>query len=120
MFLKRNLLVCAALLFAAGCADVRGWDFTAISTKNVYAKNVNISRLPQTQGVEGEKLYFLGIGENIKDPLDIALEKGHGNLMIDAVVYYKAVFLFSGFRVRGTVVNVPYYGSAPARVSAAN
>jgi hypothetical protein len=100
------LIVGAGLLSSFGC-EARLADFTVMSSKNLYAKNVNVRALPQTQNVEAQKITFLGFGANIKDPLDMCLEKADGNMMIDAVVYVEDYVIFSGFKVRGTVVKVP-------------
>jgi hypothetical protein len=95
------------LLWTVGCTQ-RIADFTGISTKNIYAKGIDVSALPRVEGVKGRDARFLGINANIKDALDEALEKGNGNLMIDCAVYiWEAPFVF-GYEVRGTVVNVPY------------
>ena len=83
-------------------------DFTGISTKNIYAKGVDVSALPKVEGVKGRDIRFLGIGANIKDALDEALEKGHGNLMIDCAVHLWWAPFVAGYEVRGTVVKVPY------------
>lgn len=99
--------IMAIFVFCAGCTTIRVGDFTAISTKNIYAKGVDITKLPQ-QRVEGEDIRFLGIGANIKDAVDCALEKSQGNLMIDAALYVYSAPFVSGYKVRGTVVNVPY------------
>ncbi len=107
---KAHVLAFGLCIFVAilGGCTTRVGDFTAISTKNIYAKGVDVTKLPQMQGVEGEDIRFLGIGANIKDAVDRALEKGRGNLMIDVALYvYWAPFV-EGFKVRGTVINVPY------------
>ncbi len=112
-------LALAALCLAAslGCSQRVG-DFTAISTKNIYAKGVDVTALPKSEGIKGSDIRFLGWGANIKDPLDKALEKGHGNLMIDCAVYFWWAPFFTGYEVRGTVVNVPYKkGSTASRQS---
>lgn len=105
-------------LIATGCTT-RIADFTGISTKNIYAKGVNVSALERKEGVKGSDLRFLGIGANIKDALDEALEKGDGNLMIDCAVYLWEAPFVSGFEVRGTVVNVPYDSDVPVNHQAA-
>jgi hypothetical protein len=50
--------------------------------------------------------------------MDRALEAGKGNLMIDCALYYEERFMASGYRVRGTVVTVPYATTAPASAPA--
>ena len=101
-------LVVLCLASAFGCTTRIG-DFTAISTKNIYAKGINVNALPKAEGVKGSDIRFFGIGANIQKAVEKAQEKGHGNLMIDCAVYrWWATILFMGFEVRGTVVNVPY------------
>ena len=73
------------LVAMAGCFSHRVGDFTALSTKNIYCQGVDVTKLPQKKGVEGKHMPFLGIGANIQDALDQALEAGDGNLMIRAV-----------------------------------
>lgn len=102
-------LALAALCLATsfGCSQRVG-DFTAISSKNIYAKGVDVSRLPKAEGIKGRDIRFLGWGANIKDALDRALEEGDGNLMIDCAVYIWWAPFVAGYEVRGTVLNVPY------------
>ena len=100
------LLFSCLVLLGAGCSTRVG-DFTALSTKNVYCSNIDVTKLPQAR-VEGKDIRFLGIGANYKNAADRALEKGHGNLMVDGVFYVESWPLFAGYKVVGTVVNVPY------------
>lgn len=100
------MLLSCLLCVGAGCTTRVG-DFTVMSSKNVYCKNVDITKLPQTR-VEGKDICFLGIGADYKDAVDQALEKGNGNLMIDAACYVETWPFFAGYKVVGTVVNVPY------------
>jgi len=78
-------------------------DFTVISSKNV---SLNIDR---TEGVktEGKKSYFLGLGWNIKDAMDVALEKAgpEYDLLIDGVVRYSSYPFVSTITVEGTAVS---------------
>lgn len=101
------LLVTLCLASVAGC-NQRIADFTGISTKNIYAKGIDVSALPKAEGITGKDIRFLGIGANIKDALDKALEEGHGNLMIDCAVRIWWAPFVAGYEVRGTVVDVPY------------
>lgn len=106
MMTRLVMLLLCLLCVGAGCTTRVG-DFTVMSSKNIYCKNVDITKLPQTR-VEGKDIRFLGIGADYKDAVDRALEKGNGNLMIDAVLYVEDYVLFGGYKVVGTVVNVPY------------
>ncbi len=106
---KKIIILIAVFSMAvyAGCSYRLG-DFTALSTKNIYCKDVDLTKLEQHRGVEGKDVRFLGIGANAKDAADRALEQYDGNLLIDAVIYSESSFLVAGYKVRGTVVKVPY------------
>ncbi len=102
MKIKSLLLVMIAVMTLSSCS-MRLVDFTVISSKNV---NLNIDR---AQGVktEGKKSYFLGLGWNIKDAMDIALEKAgpEYDLLIDGVVRYGSYPFVSTITVEGTAVS---------------
>ena len=99
-------ILCSLFLAATGC-ETRVGDFTAISTRTLVAHNLDINKLPRREGCEGKKMWWFGIGANLKEPLELALKSGGGNLMIDAAVYYEDDFFLTGLRIRGTVVQVP-------------
>lgn len=108
--LNRTMMVLGglvAVLFCVGCSRRIG-DFNALSSKNIYCENTDLTKLPKTQGVEGKDVTFLGIGADLQDALDRALEEGDGNLMVDAVVYIDSAPFVAGYRIRGTVIKVPY------------
>ena len=102
MKIKSLLLIMIAFITLSSCS-MRLVDFTVISSKNV---NLNIDR---AQGVktEGKKSYFLGIGWNIKDAMDLALEKAgpEYDLLIDGVVRYGSYPFVSTITVEGTAVS---------------
>jgi len=92
----------------SGCST-RLADCTLMSTKNIYCKNVDLTKLEQKKCVKGKDIKFWGIGSNMKNAADKALESANGNLIIDPVIYYESVPLIcGGYVVKGTVVNVPY------------
>jgi hypothetical protein len=116
--MRMSTTVLAALALAAaasGCATRVG-DFTVLSTKNLYAKNVDLTKLPRHTET-GYDLTFMGILATPKDAADNALEKGQGNVMTDVVLYrYSSWIPFcSGWKVTGTVMNVPYTRTATAK-----
>lgn len=78
-------------------------DFTVISSKNV---NLNIDRAKGVK-VEGKKSYFLGIGWNIKDAMDVALENAgpEYDLLVDGVVRYGSYPFVATVTVEGTAVS---------------
>ncbi len=95
-------------MLISGCSN-RIVSATVLSTKNIRCEGVDVTKLQQHQGVEGEDVTFLRIGADIEDAFDKAVEQHDGNLMINAVVYLEDRFLWGGYRVRGTVVKVPTY-----------
>ena len=102
MKIKSLLLIAITTLTLSSCS-VRLVDYTMISTKQV---NLQVDK---TQGkkVEGKKSYFLGIGWNLKDALDRALENaGPGyDLLVDGVVRYNDVPFVLTIKVEGTAIN---------------
>ena len=102
MKFKTLLIIAIAAMTLSSCS-FRLVDFTVISSKNV---NFDIDR---AQGVktEGKKSYFLGIGWNIKDAMDEALEEAgpEYDMLIDGVVRYTSYPFVSGVTVEGTAVS---------------
>ncbi|WP_299152341.1 hypothetical protein [uncultured Christiangramia sp.] len=99
----KSLLIIAIAAMTLSSCSFRLVDFTVISSKNV---NLDIDR---AQGVktEGKKSYFLGIGWNIKDAMDEALEEAGPDydMLIDGVVRYTSYPFVSGVTVEGTAVS---------------
>ena len=91
-----------ATLTLSSCS-VRLVDFTIISSKKV---NLNIDK---TYGkkVKAEKAYFLGLGWNIKDGIDLALDKVglEYDLLVDGVVRYSSYPFVSVITVEGTAIS---------------
>ncbi len=106
--MKYVILMLSLLAITSVACETRVGDFTAMSTKNVYCKGADLTKLPQDKRVEGSDIKFLGIGANIKNAVDDALEKGDGNLMIDVALYVWNAPFVGGYKVRGTVLKVPY------------
>jgi hypothetical protein len=109
-------ILCGLFLAATGC-ETRVGDFTAISSTAISAHNLDINKLPRKEGCEGKKMWWFGMGANLKEPLELALKNGGGNLMIDAAVYYEDDFFVTGLRIRGTVVQVPDSTSKQTRAA---
>ena len=102
MKFKNYILLALTVLTLSSCS-VRLVDFTTISSKNV---SLNIDR---TKGkkVKASKSYFLGIGWNIKDALDLALEQAGSeyDLLIDGVVRYGSYPFIASVSVEGTAIS---------------
>lgn len=101
-----SVLLLASIVVFTGCSNQIG-TLTAVSTKNISAKDCDLTRLPQQKDVEGSDVRFLGMGSTIGGAVDQALKDGKGNLMIDAALYTYSAGIVSGYKVRGTVVQVP-------------
>ncbi|CAA0230739.1 hypothetical protein ACE1MK_05340 [Tenacibaculum maritimum] len=99
----KNLFALVLMVVALSSCSMRLVDFTVISSKNV---NLEINR---TQGkkVKGKKTYFLGIGWNIKDAMDKALESAgpEYDLLVDGVVRYGSYPFVASVTVEGTAVS---------------
>ncbi|MEM6967322.1 MAG: hypothetical protein AAF573_21340, partial [Bacteroidota bacterium] len=97
------LFIVLALVASLSSCTVRLVDFTVISTKNAEI-GVDKSKGKQTTG---SKSYFLGIGFNLKDALDIALEKAGPkyDLLIDGVVSSQSLPFVSKVKVKGIAVS---------------
>jgi len=102
MKFKSLLIVAIAAMTLTSCS-IRLVDFTVISSKNV-SLDIDKSEGIQT---EGKKSYFLGIGWNIKDAMDEALEAAgpEYDMLVDGVVRYTSYPFVSGVHVEGTAIN---------------
>lgn len=100
---KMTMLILLALSLTLGSCSMRLVDFTVISSKNV---NLNIDK---TQGkpAEATKGYFLGLGWNIKDAMDKALEEAgpEYDLLVDGVVSYSSYPFWASIKVKGTAMS---------------
>jgi hypothetical protein len=103
--MERFLGVClCSFLLLTGCATNRFADFTVVSTKNVDLTRLTPEAIEAGVNVEGQDLTFWS-APNMETAIDNALEKGNGNLMLDAVVSFRSGWK-SGYIVEGTVVDV--------------
>ena len=103
--MERLLIVGLCLfLLLAGCATNRLVDFTVVSTKNVDLTQLTTEAIEAGVKAEGQNITFWS-APNMETAIDNALEKGKGNLLLDAVVSFKSGWK-SGYIVEGTVVDV--------------
>lgn len=100
--IKLNFIVILITIFTLSSCTIRLVDFTVISTKNAEIGVDRSKGLP----TDGKKSYFFGIGWNLKDALDNALEKAgpEYDLLIDGVVFYKKLPLRTVIKVKGLAV----------------
>lgn len=99
----KSLLLATLVVFSLSSCSIRLVDFTVISSKNV---GLDIDRSSGIQ-TEGKKSYFLGIGWNIKDAMDDALENAgqEYDLLVDGVVTYSSYPFVSVIKVEGLAVS---------------
>jgi len=102
MKIKNFLAVVLMLGLLASCS-IRLVDFTIISSKNV---GLDIDK-SEGKRVKAEKSYLLGIGWNIKDAMDLALEKAGPDydLLVDGVVRYQSFPFIASIVVEGLAVS---------------
>ena len=103
MKLIKTLLPALALVLFLSSCTARLVDFTVISTKNC---ELGTNKL-KSKRTEGKKTYFLGIGFNLKDAIDIALENAGSkyDLLIDGVVTYSNYPFVVIVKVKGKAVS---------------
>ena len=103
--MERCLIVAVSLLLLlTGCATNRFADFTVVSTRNVDLTQLTPEAIEAGVKVDGEHL-TLWSAPNMETAIDNALEKGKGNVMLDAVIFFRSGWK-SGYIVEGTVVDV--------------
>lgn len=102
------------LVFLLGACSTHQTEFTMISTRNVAINKKDIDNLPQKKNIIGQdkKIVLLGITLGtpiIQAAVDDALDKGNGDLIVDASLYqtYWSILLLgqTGYEIKGTVVN---------------
>ena len=105
------LLMGLTVLLSSGCS-MRLGDMSVISTRNLSLDTVDLDRLPQTERVVGRDtkwmilIFPIGI-PHLEDAIDDALEKGNGDVMVDAVVHSSGWWFLIGqntISVKGSVV----------------
>ncbi len=87
-------------------------DLTVISTRNVNLDKVDLDTLPKTSNIVGRdskfSILFIPLGiPHLEDAVDDALQKGGGDILIDAVIYNEAWWFLIGqntIKVKGDVI----------------
>lgn len=110
--MKKLLLAALGLLSLSSCST-HLTDLTIITNKNIELEKINIDRAPQRKNVIGEDskwvVLFIPLGlPKLREAVNDTLQKGQGDVIIDASVYANDWWFFIGkisLEVRGTVVD---------------
>ncbi len=110
--MRKNIGICLGLLFVFLCVGctTRMADLTVVSTRNV--RGIDYVEKARIKGEDCSHIILVfptGV-PNLEEAIDDALTKGHGDAMVDAVIYHKGFYIppFYGqncYQVEGTVVN---------------
>ena len=109
--MKRFIIITLTILCLSGCTT-HLTDVSIISNKNISLDKLDIDRCPQRKLVEGEDskfvFLFIPLGQpKIKEAVNDALQKGIGDLIVDASLYKKYWWFLIGqqsIQIKGTVV----------------
>lgn len=109
----KKILASAITLLSLTACTTHLTDFTMISTKNVVLNKTDIDNKPKKKNVLGEdkKFIFLFIPfgvARIENAVNDALEKGNGDLLVDASLDASGWWFLigqAGYEIKGTVVN---------------
>lgn len=109
--MKRVIIITLTILCLSGCTT-HLTDVSIISNKNISLDKLDIDRCPQRKLVEGEDskfvFLFIPLGQpKIKEAVNDALQKGNGDLIVDASLYKKYWWFLIGqqsIQIKGTVV----------------
>jgi hypothetical protein len=98
-----SVVALVALAFIFSSCSQRLVDFTVISSKN---HGLKFDKSKGTR-VTGKSFGFLGIGANIKDAMDKALQSAgpQFDLLIDGVVKMESYPFVAGYVVEGTAIS---------------
>ena len=110
-YCMKLLCIIALPLLFVGCATRLG-DMSVISSRNVTLDRVDLDSLPQVENVTGKDSKFIFIIipfglPHLENAIDDALNKGDGDVMIDAVIRNRSWWFIIGqtaIEVEGTVV----------------
>ncbi len=116
-------LLVASCVLATGCYT-RLADFTVVSTKTVQLQDLDLEGVDRAMNVTGLSIKQIFViwptgKADIEEAIDDALNKASGDLLVDAVVYWKywyipLIYGQFGFKVTGHVVKTkPWTSKLP-------
>lgn len=109
----KKICVCLFFVLAISGCTTHLTDLSLISNKNISLEKIDIDKAPQKKYIVGEDskftFLFIPFGQpKIKEAVNDALQKGGGDLIIDASLYAKSWWFIVGknsIEIKGTVVN---------------
>ena len=110
--LLKVIFVVLSILFFCSACSVRLADLSVVATQNVNLDKVDLDTLPQVKGIKGKDTVFIflfipfGV-PHLEEAIDDALQKGNGDVLLDAVLYSRGWWFIIGqssLEVKGTVV----------------
>ncbi len=101
---KNTIVILCLAVFFIGCTTTRIADLTVVSTKIVDLSKITPEQLRSGVNAKGEDIVIFGIS-NMETAIDRALEKGGGDVMINAVLSVYSGFFDQGWVVEGKVIN---------------
>lgn len=109
-----SVIYAFVLISMAGCTYRIG-DLTLVSTKNIDITDIGTLKT-KGERIEAKDCAYSLLGliplgqPTLQEAVDNALEKGHGNMLIDQVTYRTAFYMIimgqTCIKVEGTVINV--------------
>lgn len=105
-------IIVSLMIMAISACTAHLTDMSVISNKNVNLNKVDVDKMPHVKHVTGRDsnfvFLFIPFGyPQIKTALNDALQKGDGDLMVDASLYAKSWWFLIGqdtIEIQGTVV----------------
>jgi hypothetical protein len=111
--MKAKIPIFLLCVVMCGCRSRLG-DFTVITTKNIDLSNFSTHSDMTREPVVGEDEQYIiciiptGI-PNVEEAIDKALEKGKGQMLVDAALYYEwfyfpYIYGYGKYEIKGTPV----------------
>ena len=94
-------IIAAMFVVSLAACTTRTGDLNLIATKNI----TSLKNAENRGRFEESDCKIFGI-PNVEEAIDRTIEKGDGNALIDAVLYYDTAPFKNCFRAKGTVVKL--------------
>ena len=109
----KYIMLCILTTFLQTSCSTRIGDMNIISTRNVNLDQIDLDELPKKKRVEGKSSKFIFIFipfgmPKLEEAVDDALDKGDGDILLDAVIYDKSWWFIFGqntITIKGSVAD---------------